>query len=273
MPSRYKLRKIRQESTRGEQREVLRVAGYIRVSTDEQAKSGLGLADQRQQIADQARVKGWPEPVIYADEGISGTKDDKKRPGLARLRNDIREGRIDVVIVRSMDRLGRRVRILVEMVDEMNAYHVKLVSCKESIDTTTPQGQAMFHMVALFAELERGLIAERVAGALAEKSRTDGDAGGKMPYGYVRAATGVVKVDAGQARIVRDIFALREQGRSLRQIAERIRRRGKPGPRGGLWHHTSIAEILANRAAYDGGLRGESQHPWPKILRPQEAAA
>src|SRR5437868_5966832 len=86
------------------------IAAYIRVSTEDQAESGLGMEAQRTRCKAMAQVKGWPEPTFYEDDGISGTKPVSKRPGLKLLVEDIMAGKIQAVIIPSLDRLGRTAR-------------------------------------------------------------------------------------------------------------------------------------------------------------------
>lgn len=242
-----------------------RTAAYLRVSTDEQAESGLGIGAQAARCAAMATAKGWSEPSIYADEGVSGTKPAAKRPALHRLLADVQAGQIDAVIILSLDRLGRKTRLVLDLVDELTHAGVALVSCKESLDTTSPQGQFVLTLFAALAQLERDLIAERTKAALSEHSRRDGEAGGKLPYGYVRTPDGIA-IETDAAPYVRFIFNARKRGDSLRTIAEKLNARGIPGPRGGQWHHTSVREVLANRAAYTGHPRGLSTLRWPAIL-------
>lgn len=243
---------------------MARVAAYVRVSTEEQARSGLGLGAQAARCAAMATVKDWPEPQLFADEGISGTKDTRRRPGLARLMDAVAAGDVDAVIINSLDRLGRKTRLVLELVDELNRYGVSLVSCKESLDTTTPQGQFVLTLFAALAQLERDLIADRTRAALAEHGRRDGEKGGRLPFGYLRTPRGI-RVDRAAAVTVRCIFDYRAEGIPLRRIAEHLDRR-HPRADGRAWQHTSVREILGNAAIYRGGRRGESALCWPAIL-------
>src|SRR5689334_7380029 len=121
-------------------REQTRAAIYIRVSSEEQV-SGYGLDVQRERCRAQATAKGWSIAGEYEDAGISGTKDATQRPGLAGLVAAAEIGQIDAVIVLALDRLGRRTRIVLDLVDQLAAASVDIVSCKESLDTTTPAGR------------------------------------------------------------------------------------------------------------------------------------
>src|SRR5260370_2169687 len=99
---------------------VLRIAAYLRVSTDEQAEPGLGIDAQRTQVRAMAVVKGYPSPTEYTDNGISGTKDVDKRPALQALMSDVQAGRANVVLIPSLDRLGRTTPIIRRLVEEIS---------------------------------------------------------------------------------------------------------------------------------------------------------
>lgn len=248
------------------------VAGYIRVSTDEQAKSGLGLGDQRHRITAMAAVKGWPEPIWYSDEGISGAKDTANRKGLARLLADVESGQVQAVITLDISRIARRMRVFTHVMDTISQAGALFVSCKESFDTSTPQGYLALNIFALFAQFERELIAQRVRAAVDEHDRRDGERGGGMPYGYLREPeTKRPLIEPTQARIVRRIFKLRAEGATLRAIAAELNRRKYPSPHGKRWHHSSVQVVLLNEAYYHGGKRGASEVRWPVILKDDEA--
>jgi site-specific DNA recombinase len=212
-----------------------------------------------------ATVKAWGQPAEYVDNGVSGAKDVEHRPQLGKLMRDVREGKLDAVDIPSLDRLGRKTRIILQLVDELADCGVTLVSCRESFDTSTPTGQFVLTILAGLAQMERDLAAARTKAALGEKSKRDGEAGGKLPYGYVRTADGLL-VDAEAAKVVRYIFGCKKRGDSLRTIAEKLNQKGIVGPRGGKWHHTSVREVLENGPAYRGGKRGKSEVRWPVVL-------
>jgi DNA invertase Pin-like site-specific DNA recombinase len=131
--------------------------GYARVSTDEQTPA-LQLA----------ALKKAGCKAVFKDEGLSGAT--TKRPGLTRCLNALRPG--DTLIVWKLDRLGRSLRDLITMLDELRAQGIKFRSVTEAIDTETPAGRAMWQMIGVLAELERSLITERTrAGVKAAKGR------------------------------------------------------------------------------------------------------
>lgn len=243
-----------------------RAAIYMRVSTEEQAQGGLGLGAQRQRCEAMATAKGWEVGEIYADEGISGTRGPAQRPALARLLADCEAGQYCAVIILSLDRLGRSVLLLLDLVEQLGKYRVDLVSCKETLDTSTPTGKFIFTTLAAMAQLERDLTAERTAAALDERARTTGDRGGRVPLGYMRT-DGEIEVDTKRVGTVRLIFKLRDDGLTLRQIAEVLNRREVAPPRGGReWYAASVRDVLQNEATYRGGPRADSLVSWPPIL-------
>ena len=135
-----------------------RVAIYARVSTMDQTCEPQ-LRDLRAYVT----ARSW-QAIEFVDQGVSGTKE--KRPGLDRLLREVKARRIDVVVVAAFDRFSRSVRHLVETLELFRHLGVEFVSLREQIDTGSPLGQAVFTIVAAIAELERGLIAERVRAGL-----------------------------------------------------------------------------------------------------------
>lgn len=242
------------------------VACYLRVSTDEQALGGLGIGGQRDRCVAMATVKGWPSPVVYADEGISGTKGVAHRPALARLLEDVRSGIIGAVILSELSRLGRQTRLVLELVEELSAAGAVLISCNESLDTSTPTGMFVLTMFAALAQLERDNIAIRTRASLRHLRTTKGVTPGKLPHGYHLAPDGSVAIEPVAAAAVIRIFALKRRGLSLREIAAKLQADGHPSPRGGAWSHTTVAGIVQHAPIYRGGRRAESAFSWPRLL-------
>ncbi len=242
----------------------MRAAIYSRVSTEEQIH-GYGLDVQRERCRAMATVKGWTVVGEYADEGLSGTKSQADRPQLAALLQACDAGDVDAVIVLALDRLGRKTRLVLELVDTLTARGVTLVSCKESLDTSTPQGQFVLTMFAALAQLERDTIVERTTAGRNQRGNQDGEKGGRLPYGYIRTPTGV-QVEEQAAAVVRRIFAARAGGATLREIAHQLNERQPVSPRGGQWYASGVRDVLSNERAYHGATRGASAVQWPAIL-------
>ena len=246
-------------------RKVMKTAIYLRVSTTEQALEGYGMEAQRVKCHAMAEVKGWEVVQEFTDEGISGTKDEDYRPGLASMLEAIDSGDINSVIVSSIDRLGRSTRLVLRMVDKLDGQGVDLVSCKESLDTTTATGRFVLRMFASLAELERDNIVERTTDGRDERGKLDGDRGGRLPMGYIRTEHGPEIIQA-EAEIVRQVFALRQAGLVLTAVANELNKDGIRTRRGGEWHASSVRQVLLNENKYRGGFRGKSPEHWPVIL-------
>lgn len=247
--------------------QVLRVAAYLRVSTDEQARSGLGIEAQRTQARAMATVKGWPAPTEYVDNGVSGTKALRTREQMRLLMAAIEAGEIDALIVPALDRLGRTTRIILGGVDFLAEHGVTFVSCRESFDTSNATGQFVLTIFAALAQMERDTTAGRTKSALAVKQSRDGEVGGKLPYGYLRTPDRGILVDNVTAAHARRIMALRRRHLSMRAIAARMNAEGVSSPKGGRWWASSVREVLRNVAAYRGGKRGGSEVRWPRIVQ------
>ena len=139
-------------------REPSRAAIYARVSTFDQEPENQ-LAEIRRYVA----ARDWTA-VEYLDRGISGAKD--RRPALDRLLIDARRRRFDVLVVWRLDRLGRNLRHLITLLEELQALGIAFVSLNEGIDATTPAGKLQMHILGAIAEFERARIAERVKAGL-----------------------------------------------------------------------------------------------------------
>ena len=157
---------------------AIRVAVYARVSTLDQEPENQ-LAELRRYV----EVRGWTG-TEYVDRGVSGAKD--RRPALDRLVTDATRRRFDVLICWRLDRLGRSLKHLVTLLDELQALGVASVSLGEGIDCTTPAGRLRLHILAALAEFERARIAERVRAGLA-RARRQGKRLGR-PYAEVPLA-------------------------------------------------------------------------------------
>ena len=137
----------------------MRAAIYVRVSTLDQNTENQAIELRRY-----VESRGWTA-IEYRDAGISGTKD--RRPALDQLVSDAKRRAFDVLVVWRLDRLGRNLRHLVTLIDELNAVGCGFASLGEGIDTQTPAGRLQLHILAALAEFERERIRERVYAGLA----------------------------------------------------------------------------------------------------------
>jgi DNA invertase Pin-like site-specific DNA recombinase len=158
----------------------MRAAIYARVSTFDQEPENQ-LAELRRYV----EARGWTA-VEYVDKGVSGAKD--RRPALDQLVRDAKRRRFDVLVCWRLDRLGRNLKHLVTLTDELQSVGVAFVSLGEGIDCTTPAGKLQLHVLAALAEFERARIAERVRAGLARVRA----AGGRL--GRPKADVGVTSI-------------------------------------------------------------------------------
>src|SRR6267142_1506013 len=151
-------------------REIImkRVALYIRVSTSKQATD-----NQRRELSAVAERSGWEIWKIYEDAGISGAKGRDKRPGLDAMLRAVNAREFDMVAAWSIDRLGRSLTDLLGILQNLHDKGVDLFLHQQGLDTSTTAGKAMFQMLGVFAEFERGIIRERVNAGLA-RARANG---------------------------------------------------------------------------------------------------
>lgn len=144
---------------------IQRAAIYARVSTFDQQPENQ-LAELRRY----AVARGW-DVREFVDHGVSGSKE--RRPALDEMVKDAKRRRFDAVVVWRLDRLGRNLKHLITLIDEMQALGIAFVSLNEGIDATTPAGKLQLHILAAIAEFERARIQERVKAGLA-RARAQG---------------------------------------------------------------------------------------------------
>lgn len=189
---------------RRENSKAKRVALYLRVSTAEQT-----TRNQRRELKAVAQRHSWEIVSIFEDTGISGAKGRRDRPGLDALLKAVARREIDMVAAWSVDRLGRSLTDLLDVLRELHAKGVDLFLHQQGLDTSTPSGRAMFQMMGVFAEFERAMIRERVLAGIA-RARDDGTRLGRRP------------VEETDARKVKVVHELRGKGLGIRRIARDV---------------------------------------------------
>ena len=205
------------------------VIGYVRVSTDEQHDSGLGLKAQRAAIRAEAARHGWTLIAIHED--VASGRSLRQRPGLEAAFAAVANGEADGLIVSKLDRLSRSVRDFSEILARFQRNGWALVVMDLGVDTSTIMGAAMAQMVSVFSELERKRIGERTKEAL-EVRRSQGVKLGRPA--------------SIPPRLAKRIRAMRSRGMSLQEIADRLNDDGVPTPRSGReWRPTSLRSVLA----------------------------
>lgn len=204
------------------QYEPLKVALYLRVSSDEQVQK-YGLPMQREALEALIKSKGtYPDGVtpkyvfageqyVYSEEGVSGTVVQHERPAFARMIEDIQfadpnNKPFDVIAVYKIDRLARRLRILLNIISFFEEYEIKLISANESIDTNTPFGRAILGIIGVIAELEIETIKIRAEDGRAIANKEGRVMGSNAEYGYKKDVNKLRVILKEEADIVKRIF-------------------------------------------------------------------
>jgi len=214
--------------------------GYIRVSTEQQANEGVSLEAQKAKIAAWCVTNGYELVNVFVDAGISGKSMDK-RPGLQDAMKSLKKGM--ALVSYSLSRLARSTKDALSIGETVAKRKADMVSLSEQIDTTTAAGKMMFQMLAVLAEFERNLVAERTTNALQHKKRTGQKYTNQTPYGFEAIEGRLVQVQQ-EAEIVAEIQASRTGGNTLQFIADSLNTRGIPTKTGKQWAPATIHLLL-----------------------------
>lgn len=205
----------------------MHVIGYVRVSTEEQADSRLGIEAQLNTIQVECDRRGWTVEM-RVDAGFSGKQVNPQLRGALEL---LARGQADTLVVAKLDRLARSVLHAAEIMESAERQGWNLTVLDLDVDLSTPQGKAMAGMLNVFAQFERDMISTRTKEALAAKVRR-GEPVGRRP--------------ATPPGIVRRIVLAREAGSSFRQIAERLTDEDVLTPTGRrVWQESTVRRTFA----------------------------
>lgn len=219
----------------------MKTIGYIRVSSEDQANSGLSLAHQKAKIEAYAMATDLELVEVIEDAGKSAK--NLSREGMQKALEMIRKGEAKALIVLKLDRLTRSVKdlgILVELFDKTGA---ALISVQDSINTQTAAGRLVLNVLGSVAQWEREAIGERTAAALAVKKERGEKTGGKVPFGY-DVLEGRLVPNHHEQEAIRTMQELKERGYSLRAIGAELIERGFFPKNGGQWHAKVINGIM-----------------------------
>ena len=210
----------------------MRVVGYIRVSTDEQAASGAGMEAQRAAIRAECSRRGWVLARIEED-ALSGRS--MKRPGLHAALEACRKGEVGGIVVAKVDRLSRSIVDFAGVLEDARRRGFNVVALDLGLDLSTPQGELVGNVIASVAQWERRIIGQRTKDALAVK-RAEGVQLGRR--------SGIAPT------VVRRIRRQRASGRTLAWIADRLNADGVPTAQGGrAWYPATVRYVLARATA------------------------
>ena len=251
--------------TKTKTKHPIRIAGYVRVSSQRQATEGDSLVAQQNEIQQEVdfriRRENWEIDSVefYVDAGRSAK--DQNRPQLRRLKRDIANGKVDVVICFKLDRITRSLKDFVDLWELFEDHDVDVISLREKFDTSMPTGEAMIQLIMVFAQLERKMTAERTVSIMRDRAERGLWNGGHV-LGY-QCDDGQLQIDEEGAAIVRMIFDGFEELGSASAVTRKLSDAGIRYPtyktrsdkvRGGnLFAKRKVIGILRN-AVYIGRL-------------------
>ncbi len=195
-----------------------KTAIYVRVSTEEQAREGLSIDAQIARCKDFCRSRGWKVVNVYTDAGYSAGS--MKRPAVQQLMDDLNKGKIQNILVYKFDRFSRNVRDLISFLDTLKEKKINFTSVTENIDTTNAMGEAFYQMIGVFAQLERGMVKERVNMAF-DKKIGDGEILNRPPLGYTYRR-GKLVINKEESEKIKEIFNMWDSDVNYKEISKKF---------------------------------------------------
>jgi DNA invertase Pin-like site-specific DNA recombinase len=220
----------------------MKTVAYLRVSTEEQADSGLSLQHQARKTAAMADLHDWDLLDTLQDAGA--TAKHTNRPGLQEILSLVRARKVEAVVVYKLDRLTRSLRDLLDILEIFKRYRVRLVSVSENLDTESATGRMMVSLLGVIAEWERDIIGERTSAALSQLRTNGKQFSGIPPYGW-RYEAGTMHEVPEEQDTLDTIQTLHEAGHSLRSIGAELDKAGREPRTGKRWHPKVLAGLTS----------------------------
>ena len=237
---------------------------YLRVSTQEQAAEGYSIDEQAERLKNYCKAMGWLDTKLYIDAGCSGG--DLNRPSLQDLIQDIKAAQIEKVVVYKLDRLSRSQKDTLNLIEDIFLKNnVDFISINENFDTSTPFGRAMIGILAVFAQLEREQIKERVTMGREGRAKNGKYHGGKYaPVGYDYIDGELVVNDFEKLQIY-EIYKRFLNGQTINMIIKDFDELGY-SHKYGKWNYKNIKSVLSNpvyigKVTFDGQIYDGTHAP------------
>ena len=225
-------------------KKLLRVAAYCRVSTDSDAQLE-SLEAQKQHYENYISGRDdWEFAGLYFDEGISGTKKDR-RPELLRMISDCEAGKIDFIITKSISRFARNTTDCLEMVRKLLELNIPIYFEKENLNTSSMESELFLAILSSMAEGESTSISENSKWSIQKRFQNGTFKISYPPYGYEWNGEQMV-INPEQAEVVRWMFAQVLSGKGTQAVADALNEKGVPSKKGGRWTATTVRGMLAN---------------------------
>lgn len=224
----------------------MKVIIYVRVSTAEQAREGYSIPEQLERLKKYCEAMDWTIVETFIDPGFSGGSLD--RPALKDMIKFIKAEKVDKVVVYKLDRLSRSQKDTLYLIEDVFLNNnTDFVSMNENFDTSTPFGRAMIGILAVFAQLEREQIKERMSMGREARAKQGYFTGSSdwSPIGY-DYINGELVVNEYEKMLVNEVFKMFLQGMPIRTICEDLNAKGYTH-RYGEWNNYTMRRLLANR--------------------------
>lgn len=225
----------------------MKAIGYIRVSTEEQAREGVSLEAQERSIRAYAEMRGIDLIEVVADPGVSAKKALSVRLGGQRVIAALRCKEAEGVIAWKLDRLFRNCAECLVTVEDWDKRGISLHLIDlggQAVDTRSAMGKFFLTVIAAMAELERNQIRERTSNAMQHMKANGEYTGGRVPYGFSEV-DGKLKLHDLEQLAIEMAKTFRDRGKSLRWIGEELCRLGHLPRNGGKWHASQIKLLVA----------------------------
>ena len=220
-----------------------KVIGYVRVSTEIQVEKDNSVRNQIDSIKKYCESVGYDLVGMFQDEGISGLRND--REGLNEMMDVIKRDNIDMVVVYSLSRLGRKLVDVIGWIDDLEKKNVEFLSIKENFGSSGVVGKLMMNILGSINEFEVGVLSERIRDVKKFKKSKKEVYGGKICFGWKRDNDVLVR-DEGELKVLDDINDMRVMGWSYIRISKYLNGNGVVSKNGGRWYSSSVRSVYMN---------------------------
>ena len=220
------------------------IAGvYIRVSTEDQAREGFSLGEQKEKLLQLCSYKGYKVFKVYEDAGVSA-KDMEHRPAFQEMLADMKKGKINYIVAYKLDRVTRSVRDLEELIAQLEKHNCYLVCDRDDVNTSTANGRFFVRMLTVLSQLEIEIVSERTKFGLNGAIKS-GHIPGQRPFGYMKSEDKKMIVDNATKPYVEKIFDMYLEGKSFQAIANYFNENNIYPKK--KWKDTTIQKIIDNK--------------------------
>jgi site-specific DNA recombinase len=220
---------------------MMKILGYIRVSTKLQSEKGNSLKLQKSKIDSYCKLNDFNLIEIYEDKGISGMSIDK-RDGYKEMINYLTNNEIDGIVVWSLSRLGRKMKDVVEFMDNLKQNNINFFSIKENLSNNDKVGSLIMNILGSINEFEVEVIRERIKDVKRNK-KSNGEVYGKLQYGWNNVNGKLVKNES-EFKVIKRVKNLRSRGYSWRKISNRLNDDRISSKDGGIWYDGSLYNMM-----------------------------